>query len=74
MAKNLKLRLIAEGVEKPEQLAFLQAYGCGEGQGYYFSRPVTAQRFAKLLEMPHQPPFVNNGVIPFHLDTRLHPR
>ena len=50
MGKSLKHRLIAEGVERLEQLAFLQAHGCDEGQGYYFSRPVAAQQFAKLLE------------------------
>ncbi len=32
------------------KLAFLQAHGCDEGQGYYFSRPLVAQQFAKLLE------------------------
>ena len=50
MGKSLKHRVIAEGVETPEQLAFLQAHGCHEGQGYYFSRPLVAQQFAKLLE------------------------
>src|SRR6202521_1581375 len=50
MGKSLKHRVIAEGVETLEQLAFLQAHGCDEGQGYYFSRPVVAQRFANLLE------------------------
>jgi diguanylate cyclase (GGDEF)-like protein len=50
MGKSLKHRIIAEGVETVEQLAFLQAHGCDEGQGYYFSRPVGAQEFAKLLE------------------------
>ena len=50
MGKSLKHRIIAEGVERLEQLAFLQAHGCDEGQGYYFSRPVAAQQFAKLLE------------------------
>ena len=50
MGKSLKHRVIAEGVETPEQLAFLQAHGCDEGQGYYFSRPLLAQQFAKLLE------------------------
>src|SRR5216684_1513077 len=50
MGKSLKHTIIAEGVETPEQLAFLQAHGCDEGQGYYFSRPVGAQQFAKLLE------------------------
>jgi diguanylate cyclase (GGDEF)-like protein/PAS domain S-box-containing protein len=50
MGKSLKHRVIAEGVETLEQMAFLQAHGCDEGQGYYFSRPVVAQRFAKLLE------------------------
>ena len=50
MGKSLKHRVIAEGVETPEQLAFLQAHGCDEGQGYYFSRPLVAKQFAKLLE------------------------
>ena len=50
MGKSLKHRVIAEGVETAEQLAFLQAHGCDEGQGYYFSRPLVAQQFAKLLE------------------------
>ena len=50
MGQSLKHRVIAEGVETAEQLAFLQAHGCDEGQGYYFSRPVAAQQFSKLLE------------------------
>ena len=50
MAKSLKHRIIAEGVETQEQLAFLQAAGCDEGQGYYFSRPVASHQFAKLLQ------------------------
>jgi EAL domain-containing protein (putative c-di-GMP-specific phosphodiesterase class I) len=50
MGRSLKLRVIAEGVETQEQLAFLQAHQCDEAQGYYFSRPVPHQEFAKLLE------------------------
>ncbi|MHB1532980.1 MAG: putative bifunctional diguanylate cyclase/phosphodiesterase [Acidithiobacillus sp.] len=49
MGKSLHQRVIAEGVETREQLAFLQAQGCGEGQGFYFSRPVTAEELAELL-------------------------
>jgi EAL domain-containing protein (putative c-di-GMP-specific phosphodiesterase class I) len=49
MGKNLKKRVIAEGIETPEQLAFLQSQGCAEGQGYLFSRPLPAERFADLL-------------------------
>ena len=71
MGKSLKHRVIAEGVETLEQLAFLQAHGCDEGQGYYFSRPVSAQQFANLLEMPCQRLIANNDVIPFHHDTRV---
>jgi diguanylate cyclase (GGDEF)-like protein/PAS domain S-box-containing protein len=74
MAKSLKQSVIAEGVETIEELAFLQAHGCDEGQGYYFSRPAAARQFANLLETPRQQLFANNGVIPFHHDTRQHRR
>ena len=50
MAKSLKYRVIAEGVETRDQLAFLQAEDCDEAQGYYFSRPLVADQFARLLE------------------------
>ncbi len=50
MGTSLKHRVIAEGVETAEQVAFLQAHGCNEGQGYYFSQPVPAPQLAKLLE------------------------
>ncbi len=72
MAKSLKQSVIAEGVETIEQLAFLQGHGCDEAQGYYFSRPADVNQFANLLETPRQQLFGNNGVIPFHHDTRLH--
>jgi len=49
MAKSLGHRVIAEGVETKEQFAFLQAQRCGEGQGYYFSRPLVAEQFVRLL-------------------------
>jgi EAL domain-containing protein (putative c-di-GMP-specific phosphodiesterase class I) len=50
MGKSLKHRVIAEGVETRDQLAFLQAADCDEGQGYYFSRPLVAQQFTRVLE------------------------
>ena len=50
MGRSLKLRVIAEGVETREELEFLQAHECDEAQGYYFSRPVPPEQFAKLLE------------------------
>jgi EAL domain-containing protein (putative c-di-GMP-specific phosphodiesterase class I) len=49
MAHNLKLRVVAEGVETAQQLAFLQARGCDEGQGYYFSPAIPPDDFARLL-------------------------
>ncbi len=49
MGKNLHMGVIAEGVETKEQLAFLKEKKCPEGQGYYFSRPVAADKFAELL-------------------------
>ncbi|MEO8457179.1 MAG: EAL domain-containing protein [Chloroflexota bacterium] len=49
MARSLKLRVIAEGVETEEELAFLQRSQCDQAQGYLFSRPVPAEQFVKLL-------------------------
>jgi diguanylate cyclase (GGDEF)-like protein/PAS domain S-box-containing protein len=49
MGRSLKLRVVAEGVETPDELAFLQARQCDEAQGYYFSPPVPPQQFARLL-------------------------
>jgi diguanylate cyclase (GGDEF)-like protein/PAS domain S-box-containing protein len=49
MGKTLSLTVVAEGVETPEQQAFLSDRLCDEMQGYYFSTPVAAQDFAELL-------------------------
>lgn len=45
LSGSLGLRLVVEGVETPEQMAFLQNMGCREMQGYYFGRPVPATDF-----------------------------
>jgi EAL domain-containing protein (putative c-di-GMP-specific phosphodiesterase class I) len=49
MGKTLSLTVVAEGVETPEQQAFLSERACDEMQGYYFSTPVPAEEFATLL-------------------------
>jgi diguanylate cyclase (GGDEF)-like protein/PAS domain S-box-containing protein len=50
MGRSMKLRVVAEGVETREELAFLQNHQCDEAQGFYFSRPVLPQQFAILLK------------------------
>jgi EAL domain-containing protein (putative c-di-GMP-specific phosphodiesterase class I) len=49
MGQSLHLRVIAEGVETVEDMAFLKAKDCDEAQGFYFSHPVPAHEFAGLL-------------------------
>jgi diguanylate cyclase (GGDEF)-like protein len=50
MGRSLNLRVVAEGVETREEADFLKLHQCDEAQGYYFSRPVVAEQFAKLLQ------------------------
>jgi len=50
MGQSLRQRVVAEGIETPQQRAFLLAQHCDEGQGYYFGRPVTAATLAALLK------------------------
>jgi diguanylate cyclase (GGDEF)-like protein/PAS domain S-box-containing protein len=50
MAHSLRLRVIAEGVETEQQLAFLKQNGCDEVQGYYFSRPLTPEDFVEFVK------------------------
>jgi diguanylate cyclase (GGDEF)-like protein/PAS domain S-box-containing protein len=49
MAEGMKLDLVAEGVENRTQLRYLHAKGCGEGQGYIFSKPVPADEITVMI-------------------------
>lgn len=49
LGRSLGFEVIAEGIETPEQAAFLAAHGCEEGQGYYFGKPMPGDEFATLL-------------------------
>ena len=51
MAHKLDLKVIAEGIETEEQQAQLTDAGCDYGQGYLFSKPITAEEFDMLLKM-----------------------
>jgi EAL domain-containing protein (putative c-di-GMP-specific phosphodiesterase class I) len=60
MSNNLKLCVVAEGVENEIQLEFLKIKHCEEGQGNYFSPPLKADQFAKLLTA-HKSELVNTN-------------
>jgi EAL domain-containing protein (putative c-di-GMP-specific phosphodiesterase class I) len=49
MAKGLKLKVIAEGVENEAQMSFLRSHHCDEIQGYYFSKPLAVDKVADKL-------------------------
>lgn len=55
MAHSLRLKVIAEGVETAEQLAFLRELGCDEMQGYHFSAPLPEGEFMRLLQNSGRP-------------------
>lgn len=54
MAQQLKLQVVAEGVETREQLAFLQSQNCDEIQGFYFSPPIKASELEQMLRHQQQ--------------------
>ncbi len=54
MAKQLKLQVVAEGIERKEQLNFLKHHACKEGQGFLFSRPIPDKAFMQLLSQTAQ--------------------
>ncbi|MDH5774911.1 MAG: EAL domain-containing protein, partial [Nitrospirota bacterium] len=57
LAHEFNLKVVAEGVETQEQLELLLHLDCEEYQGYYFSRPITAQDLAPMLaDLSHGPP------------------
>jgi EAL domain-containing protein (putative c-di-GMP-specific phosphodiesterase class I) len=61
LAHELGIECIAEGIETPEQAAFLIEAGCGQGQGFLFGKPVPAAEMTALLRerrevSPRKPP------------------
>src|SRR5450432_3302969 len=50
LGQKLNLRVIAEGVETEDQIAFLRENNCDEMQGYHFSRPVLPKDIVRLLQ------------------------
>ena len=53
LAHNLKLAVIAEGVETIDQLDYLRRHDCDQMQGFYFSKPLPAEQFAALVTSAH---------------------
>jgi EAL domain-containing protein (putative c-di-GMP-specific phosphodiesterase class I) len=55
LGQKLNLRVIAEGVETDDQVAFLRQNNCDEMQGYHFSKPIPAADIEKMLRVCPRP-------------------
>lgn len=64
IAHNLGLKVVAEGVEKEEQLNILRRYDCEMLQGFLYSKPLNAERFEKLIKENHLLHKIINKVAP----------
>ena len=63
MAHTLGFQVIAEGVEEASQLLMLMEFGCDIFQGYYFSKPISADEFIHYIKQENRQTIVNTGVI-----------
>ncbi len=59
LGSSFNMKVLAEGVETSEQEKHLSEQGCDEGQGYYYSKPVTPENFEQLMQQQGQA--YNNG-------------
>jgi EAL domain-containing protein (putative c-di-GMP-specific phosphodiesterase class I) len=50
VARHFKLKVVAEGIETPEQVEYLRALGCEYAQGYFYSRPLPSATIIEYLE------------------------
>ncbi len=64
MADALGMKTVAEGVERPEQLAWLRRLGCRLAQGYTLSRPLPADELEELVRKKIEEPFEIGPVVP----------
>ncbi len=62
LSHSMHMTVIAEGVETTEQHIYLNSLGCEEYQGYYFSRPVSAEQASQIIREPYKllPPAEND--------------
>jgi EAL domain-containing protein (putative c-di-GMP-specific phosphodiesterase class I) len=56
MAHKLGIQVIAESIEAQDQLELLKSMGCDYGQGFLFSKPVTAEAMERLILQPEAHP------------------
>ena len=61
IARKLDMRLVAEGIETPEQARILSQLGCTMGQGYLYSRPCSMEDATRLLKLFAQKPAITQG-------------
>jgi diguanylate cyclase len=67
LAHSLRLKVVAEGVETPEQLGFLRSMGCDQYQGHHFSPPLSAAAFGSLVrEHLHDTPLSDEQAASTH--------
>jgi diguanylate cyclase (GGDEF)-like protein/PAS domain S-box-containing protein len=71
LAQNLKMKVIAEGIETDEQLAHLHLLNCEYGQGYYFSKPLAAENAGTFINDTFEStPFLSNQHVA-HLELNM---